>query len=169
MIMTDQKKSPGLIISVLFGLWLFIALLLTVQSCATSAQTRERKITVYDGIGIVQEAEEHIGIPYKAGGTSPAGFDCSGFAQYIYKKAGISIPRQADDQYNSLDKIKVPRPGDLVFFSVNGKKIDHVGIYTGNYKFIHSPSTGKTVSSADMRIGYWKERYAGARTPFLAE
>jgi cell wall-associated NlpC family hydrolase len=140
-------------------------LLITAQSCA--AQAREKKITVYDGLGIVQEAQEHLGIPYKSGGTTPAGFDCSGFVQYIYKKGGITLPRQADEQYNTLDPIKVPRPGDLVFFSVNGKKIDHVGIYSGDYRFIHSPSSGKTVSYADIRIGYWKERYAGARTPFL--
>ncbi len=144
----------------------FISIIFLAADCS-SQDARERRVSVNDGVGIVQEAEEHLGIPYKPGGTTPAGFDCSGFVQYIYGKSGISLPRQADEQFNSLDPVQVPRPGDLVFFSINGDKIDHVGIYTGNYKFIHSPSSGKTVSHADIRINYWKQRFAGARTPFL--
>ncbi len=116
------------------------------------------------GNSIVSIAKQYLGTPYRYGGTTPAGFDCSGFTGYVYKRAGIKLPRDARDQFRRLTEQKVPKPGDLVFFKINGSSISHVGIYVGNLKFIHSPRTGRSVEIADMRISYWKTRYAGART-----
>ncbi len=111
-------------------------------------------------------ARRYLGIPYKYGGSRPStGFDCSGFTSYVYSRAGLGrLPHSARSQFQTLRPIRVPRPGDLVFFRTMGNRISHVGIYVGNFQFIHSPRTGKTVEYADIRGKYWVKRYAGART-----
>lgn len=99
---------------------------------------------------IVSLAHEYMGTPYQWGGESPKGFDCSGFAQYLYGKAGISIPRTTYTQWQAGHPIsqKQLRPGDLVFFkgsdSINGLP-GHVGIYIGGGKMIDAPHTGSDV------------------------
>ncbi len=143
-----------------------VILFLAAGLHAEATDVSERRVTLYDGQGITELAQKYLGVPYRFGGQSPEGFDCSGFTSFVYKKAGYSLPRDAGEQFQALKPIKVPRPGDLVFFKIDGKSIGHVGIYLGNLRFIHAPSTGKTVSIADMRISYWKQRYAGARTVF---
>ncbi len=112
---------------------------------------------------IVRVAYSMIGVPYVFGGTSPYGFDCSGFTQYVFGRAGVSIPRTADVQmdygrYVSSDNLRI---GDLVFFTTYEAGASHCGIYLGNGKFIHAgTSTGITVS--DAFSGYWGARYYGA-------
>lgn len=98
---------------------------------------------------------------YTWGGTTPeGGFDCSGFTQYVFNKAGKSIPRTSSAQYARSTKISNPQPGDLVFFSGNGAGITHVGIYTGGGQFIGSQnSTG--VAYASAVTGYWGSRLVG--------
>lgn len=98
---------------------------------------------------------------YTWGGTTPSGgFDCSGFTQFVFAKAGKSIPRTSGAQYSSATKVSNPQPGDLVFFSGNGSSITHVGIYTGNGQFIGSQnSTG--VAYASATTGYWGARLVG--------
>ena len=108
--------------------------------------------------GIIGEAT-----PYVFGGTSVYGFDCSGFTQYAFARAGISLPRTADVQMYSGRQISASqlRPGDLIFFSTYEPGPSHCGIYLGNGQFIHAgSSTGVTVSSAFT--GYWGARYYGA-------
>lgn len=113
---------------------------------------------------IIDEAKKYIGTPYLWGGTTPAGFDCSGFTQYIFKKAGITIPRTTSTQWTGLKTVNNPNPGDLVFFETYTTGPSHVGIYLGNNKFINAASTGVTIS--DMTTSYWKTRYLGARAAF---
>lgn len=112
---------------------------------------------------VLRAAYSVIGSPYVFGGTSPYGFDCSGFTQYAFKRAGISLPRTADEQLYSGRQIPMSnlRPGDLIFYSTYAAGASHVGIYVGNGNFIHSgSSTGVIVSSAFT--GYWGARYYGA-------
>jgi cell wall-associated NlpC family hydrolase len=92
------------------------------------------------GNSIVEYAKTFIGTPYVWGGTTPSGFDCSGFTQYVYKHFNISIPRVSEDQINCGIKTSNPAPGDL-FFPHTG----HVGIYVGDGKVIHSPKTGDVI------------------------
>lgn len=117
---------------------------------------------------IVRTAKRYIGIKYRNGGTTPFGFDCSGFAMFVYKKNGINIPRGVSAQYRSGRKIgiKTAQPGDLVFFKTSQNKISHVGIYSGDYTFIHAPSTGKRVCSASIWNSYWRKRFICAVTFF---
>lgn len=123
-----------------------------------------RKI-YHNGPGIVGIAKQFLGTPYQYGGVAPTGFDCSGFTGYVYKKSGYRLPRGVQDQYNKMYPVRVPKVGDLIFFNVSGQ-VSHVGLYVGNYTFIHAPSTGKTVSYANLRKKYWKQRYVGARSIF---
>lgn len=116
---------------------------------------------------LVESAHDYLGVPYKWGGTSESGFDCSGLTRAVYRLNGISLPRTSFDQYDdgtSISKSKLQK-GDLVFFITNkGKRINHVGIYIGNNEFIHAPSKGKVVSKARLDSNYWSKAYKGARS-----
>ena len=99
---------------------------------------------------VVNIARSLLGIPYVYGGTSPSGFDCSGFTQYVFGKAGISLPRTASAQQAAATPVSDPKPGDLVFF---GSPAWHVGIYTGNGMMIDSPRSGKSTSERPIFSG----------------
>lgn len=111
---------------------------------------------------VVDSARKYLGTPYVWGGTSPSGFDCSGFTQYVLAQNGKSIPRTSQEQFASgqaVDKSQL-QAGDLVFYG-NGEAT-HVGIYEGNNKIIHSPHTGDVVKESDFST-YWTSAYLGAR------
>lgn len=113
---------------------------------------------------VIQNAMQYIGVPYVWGGTSPYGFDCSGYVQYVYANAGVSLPRTADVQYEVGTPISRGNliPGDLVFFSTYTYGASHVGIYVGEGSFIHaSSSRGVTISS--LYDAYYSSVYIGAR------
>ncbi|KHF38710.1 C40 family peptidase [Halalkalibacter okhensis] len=111
---------------------------------------------------LVAEAANHIGVPYQWGGQSTAGFDCSGFTQFVFSQQGISIPRTVAQQWNAGKAVSKPSVGDMVFFETYTSGPSHNGIYIGNNQFVHSgSSTGVTITSMDNP--YWKERYLGAK------
>ena len=108
-----------------------------------------------------------IGINYKHGGNSPeTGLDCSGLVRYVFKEAwGTSLPRTAEEISqvgNTVDSHDM-QPGDLVFYNTLKRGFSHVGIYLGDNKFIHSPSSGGQVRIESMDLSYWKNRFNGAR------
>ncbi len=117
------------------------------------------------GSAIVKEGKKHLGVRYLYGGTTPKGFDCSGFTSYTFKKKKVKLPRTAAQQYKKGKSVskKNLKAGDLVFFKTTSKtKISHVGIYVGNNKFIHSAGKGVSITSINDPY-YWKSKYAGAR------
>ena len=107
------------------------------------------------------------GIQYKYGGKSPeTGFDCSGFVRYVFSQAtNLTLPptARAIAQIGKTVKKQELQPGDLVFFNTMKSAFSHVGIYMGDNKFIHAPSTGKTVRVENMNNGYWASRFSGAQ------
>ncbi|TSB48634.1 peptidase [Alkalicoccobacillus porphyridii] len=111
---------------------------------------------------LIAEASKHIGVSYRWGGATPAGFDCSGFIQYVFKQQGINVPRTAASQYSAGQSVSSLQVGDVVFFETYKSGPSHNGIYIGNNQFIHSgTSTGVTITSMDN--SYWKPRYLGAK------
>ena len=123
----------------------------TRTSTAAAAATSSAQRQAASG-SIVDIARSLLGIYYVYGGTTPAGFDCSGFTQYVYAHAGISIPRTATAQMNAATIVSNPQPGDLVF-TVSGGIATHVGIYTGPGMMIDSPRTGKATSERAIFSG----------------
>ncbi len=107
------------------------------------------------------------GIKYKYGGKSPeTGFDCSGFVRYVFRNAAnLTLPptARAISQIGKTVKKDELQPGDLVFFNTLKSAFSHVGIYIGDNKFIHAPSTGKVVRVESMQDGYWAKRFNGAQ------
>lgn len=106
-----------------------------------------------------------VGKPYRYGGSGPAGFDCSGLVQYSYKLAGVSLPRSTDDLLRTSTPLRGQhlRRGDLLFFDQEGKKKSHVGIYLGDGRFVHAPSSGKVVRTDRLDSPYWKKHLSEAR------
>ena len=111
---------------------------------------------------IVRRALRYQGVPYRYGGTTPKGFDCSGLVQYVYRQEGLRIPRTTRGQWQRARKVARSEiaAGDLLFFRMPGKGL-HVGIYVGRERFIHAPSRGKTVR-IDPLGPYWWRHYMGA-------
>ena len=116
---------------------------------------------------VALQALAHLGTPYRVGGLSPqTGFDCSGLVTYVYREgAGLALPRNTFD----LSLLGQPvergalRPGDLVFYNTQRRENSHVGIYLGEDRFIHAPTSGGEVRVESLRADYWMRRYNGAR------
>lgn len=141
---------------------LILCMLVLMHSPAMAAVRKPAKPE--PALTIIKTAEKYLKTPYRFGGDTPKGFDCSGFVKYVYGQHGRSLPRAADVQYRTGKKIEQARlkAGDLVFFTTYAPGASHVGIYTGNGRFIHaSSSRGVMVSRLDE--AYWQPRYLGAR------
>jgi cell wall-associated NlpC family hydrolase len=111
--------------------------------------------------GVVGIAMQYLGTPYVWGGASPGGFDCSGFAMYVYAQVGVSLPHNAAMQYGMGTPVARSQlaPGDLVFF--NG--LSHVGMYIGGGRFVHAPHTGDVVKISSLSEYWYAATYVGAR------
>jgi cell wall-associated NlpC family hydrolase len=134
-----------------------IILILILTGCVSSAKGRVNTVRQ----SIVNDAKKYIGTPYKYGGTSAKGFDCSGFTQFIYKRDGIDIPRTVTEMEKSFKKTKNPSIGDIVTFN----NPNHVGILVGNNKFIHA-STSRGVVIDNLSDSWYKKRLNGYFTAF---
>ena len=113
-------------------------------------------------------AAQFLGVPYVYGGSTPSGFDCSGFTSYVFKNTVGSIPRVAQAQYDATTRVSLENllPGDLVFFGSSAYSISHVGIYVGSNQFIHAPHTGEVVKYESLTGTYATRFQGGGRVIF---
>jgi cell wall-associated NlpC family hydrolase len=145
--------------------------ILAVSGCASTPQkapvasSGSTRPTAELGGQAAATALKMVGKPYRYGGSSPSGFDCSGLVLYSYKQAGVSLPHSTDKQRSLSRGIKLAelRRGDLLFFNQEGKKYGHVAVYVGDGKFVHAPSSGKSVRSDRLDSPYWKKHLSEAR------
>ena len=116
---------------------------------------------------LVVSAMGFLGVPYRRGGNSAeTGFDCSGFVRAMYEQTvGLILPRNASQQAKATEVIDKQdlQPGDLVFFRIRSRNVDHVGIYVGNDRFVHAPRRGQKVKVANLNDKYWQRHYLAAK------
>jgi cell wall-associated NlpC family hydrolase len=138
-------------------------LLVLVAGCASTSNVPVADPASADRAALY--ALKMVGKPYKYGGSGPAGFDCSGLVQYSYKQAGVKLPRETGDLLRTSTPLRGShlRRGDLLFFDQEGKKKSHVGIYLGEGRFVHAPSSGKQVRTDRIDSPYWKKHLSEAR------
>ncbi|MFZ7127223.1 MAG: NlpC/P60 family protein [Desulfobacterales bacterium] len=119
---------------------------------------------------IVQTALRYIGLPYRWGGASvKTGFDCSGLTMTVYRLHGMDLPRTAASQFQAGTPVDVAslQKGDLVFFrTTRARQISHVGIYSGDRRFIHAPGKGRNIRTSSLDNRYYSSRFVGARRYF---
>ncbi len=128
--------------------------------------TYDEYMTASAGQTVLTTAMQYIGTPYRYGGSTPSGFDCSGFTSYVYAQLGVKLNRTAAGQMQNGTYVALAdlQPGDLVFFGHG--YINHVGIYVGDGNMIHAPYSGRSVCIESIYNGYFGSRIAGARRIF---
>ena len=118
-----------------------------------------------DASALVGTALGLRGVPYRNGGIDPAGFDCSGFTQYVFGQHGVALPRDVQDQFGQGQSIEAHSvtAGDLLFFATTGRGPSHVAIAVGGDRFVHAPSSTGVVRVESLSASYWAMRFVGAR------
>jgi cell wall-associated NlpC family hydrolase len=143
------------------------ALLLSLGACASAPGPSRSQAHVEDNIAshAADVAASMTGKPYRYGGDTPAGFDCSGLVRYSYARTGVELPRETSSLRLRASRISISglRRGDLLFFDQEGKKFSHVGIYLGDGRFVHAPSTGGRVRTDRLDADYWQRHLVEAR------
>jgi peptidoglycan DL-endopeptidase CwlO len=132
---------------------------------APTADSRPSGTAAVDTYALTGTALALRGSPYLNGGSTPSGFDCSGFTQYVFAQHGIGLPRDVKEQFEMGKAVKADRiaAGDLVFFTTIAPGASHVGIALGGDEFVHAPSTRGVVRVERFSAAYWSRRFVGVR------
>ena len=114
----------------------------------------------------VAVALQQVGVPYRYGGNSPRGFDCSGLVHYAYSQAGKQLPRTTQSLWQAASPVSTSelQAGDILFFNIAGK-MAHVGLYVGRGRFVHAPSTGREVAVASLQSDFYRQAFIRAGRP----
>ena len=107
-----------------------------------------------------------VGVPYRYGGDSVSGFDCSGLVQYAWSAAGMKVPRTTGEQWRQMQPVAGTdlKPGDVLFFNIAGK-VSHVGLYLGSRRFVHAPESGREVTIADLDSEFYRRAFIRGGRP----
>jgi len=141
---------------------------LLLGACASAPEVRAPSaVTATDSVAskAADNALAMVGKPYRYGGSTPAGFDCSGLVQYSYRLVGVPLPRETHALRDRTRPVQARdlRRGDLLFFDEEGKKSSHVAIYLGTSRFIHAPSSGGRVRTDSLDLRHWRQHFVEAR------
>ncbi len=125
---------------------------------------RETSVVEPVGSEIAMRAVSLLGRPYRWGGNGPEAFDCSGLVRFVHQQLGIDVPRTAADQFTAAQPVKVGelKPGDLLFFRLESRRISHVAIYAGEGRFVHAPQSGRAVELRTLDDRFYRPRLVGA-------
>jgi cell wall-associated NlpC family hydrolase len=136
---------------------LFVALF-ALAACGGDPPLRPADATTSPGHRAALAALAQVGVPYRYGGQSPSGFDCSGLVHYAYLEAGVATPRTTRQLWSVARTIEQNelQAGDLLFFRIDGK-MSHVGMYLGERRFVHAPQSGHTVSVASLEMPFYRQ------------
>jgi cell wall-associated NlpC family hydrolase len=142
-----------------------VAACASAPPAATAPTAEEARTSDETASKAAAYAREMLGKPYRYAGDTPAGFDCSGLVKYSYGRAGVLLPRdtRAQQRVSVLVSMRSLREGDLLFFDQEGKKKSHVGMYLGDGRFIHAPSSGGKVRTDSLDAEFWKKHFVEAR------
>lgn len=137
----------------------------TPQRAAARGSAGSPGVNGVDGRAVVDAAQKYLGTPYRFGGATSDGVDCSGLVTVVFTQFGIAVPRTSRAQAHFGHPIKKSnlRPGDLVFFKTRGSRISHVGIYAGRGHFIHASTRERRVRYDELNKGYFASRFVTAR------
>ena len=136
---------------------------LALAACGSSPPREAPATRATFGDRAADVALAQVGVPYRYGGATPGGFDCSGLVHYSYGRAGLTVPRTTGQLWSAaapVDKHELRR-GDLLFFRIEGK-MSHVGMYLGERRFVHAPQSGRTVSVATLDAPFYRQALIGA-------
>ncbi len=145
-----------------------LVLLTGLFGSVSSAQAAPEEAPAGAGATIVSIAYKYNGYRYRYGGSSPSGFDCSGFVYYVYRQAGIAIGRDTNAQYNSGTRVSFNnlQPGDIVLFSNTYRRgLSHAAIYIGGGKIIHAVNESVGVTVSNLNSSYWRSHFTTGVRP----
>jgi len=145
----------------LAGMFLFLVVSM-IAGCSSVSRAPDR--AEERGAAIARAASQLIGTPYHFGSADAEGFDCSGLVFYSFEQIGQKVPRTAADQRKAAERVSRDdlELGDLVFFRSSKGRVDHVGIYAGEGRFIHAPNSGSVVSYAYLDDPYYRSHFVSA-------
>jgi len=166
MITQTASKIPGIALT--------ITMLGLISACSSQpVGSQARSHPQNSGVRVQNVGEraaavalEQVGVPYRYGGTTTSGFDCSGLVQFSYRHAGKNVPRTTGQLWSSSTSVGRDdiQAGDLLFFTFDGK-MSHVGMYVGKQQFVHAPSSGRTVTVAKLTSPYYASAFVRAGRP----
>jgi cell wall-associated NlpC family hydrolase len=135
-----------------------LGILLVLAACGSGPSLQQSGREASPGQRAAVAALEQVGVPYRYGGQSPRGFDCSGLVHYAYLQAGVSVPRTTTQLWTAAQPVAGDelRAGDLLFFRIEGK-VAHVGLYLGERRFVHAPQSGRTVAVASLEAPFYRQ------------
>ena len=138
--------------------------MMLLAACSSTPRPAPTEPRDEQGAVIARIASHLVGTPYQFGGADAQGFDCSGLVLFTHEAVGLEIPRTARDQDRAAQPVSPRdlRPGDLVFFRISARHVNHVGIYAGGGRFVHAPRRGGVVSYASLDDPYFHKRFARA-------